>query len=38
MNNIKEKKTSEKLHIFVIFFAMTGSRTDLPNMLLTRLG
>ena len=31
MNNIR-KKTPEEFHIFVIFFAITGIRTDLPTL------
>ena len=30
MNNIK-KKILEEFHIFVIFLAITGIRTDLPT-------
>ena len=28
MNNIRKKKTHEGFHIFVIFFAITGIRTN----------
>ena len=31
MNNIRKKKTPEKFYIFLIFFAITGARTDLPT-------
>ena len=32
MNNIiKKKKNLEKFHIFAIFLAITGIRTDLPT-------
>ena len=30
MNNIK-KKIREEFHIFIIFLAITGIRTDLPT-------
>ena len=32
MNNIKKKKIPETFRIFVIFFAITGIRTDLPTL------
>ena len=35
MNNI-EKKIPDEFHIFVIFLAIIGIRTDLPILLLTQ--
>ena len=31
MNNIRKKKTPVEFHTFVLFFAITGIRTDLPT-------
>ena len=31
MNNIRKEKTPEEFYIFVIFFAITGIRTDFPT-------
>ena len=31
INNIKKKKNLEQFHIFVIFFAISGIRADLPT-------
>ena len=35
MNNIRKKKTLKEFHTFVIFFAITGIRTDLPTEFLS---
>ena len=32
MNNIRKKNTPEEFHIFVLLFAITGIRTDLPTL------
>ena len=34
INKYKKKKIPEEFYIFVIFFAITGIRTDLPTKLL----
>ena len=34
MNNIRTKNTPTEFHTFVIFFSITGIRTDLPTELL----
>ena len=31
MLNIKKKNTAKEFYIFVVFFAITGIRTDLPT-------
>ena len=31
INNIRKKKTPGEFHIFIILFALTGIRTDLPT-------